>query len=137
MQVGAIFIPDSEFKFEFVRSSGAGGQNVNKVNSKAILRWDVRNSPSLSEAVRMRFLSRWSRRMTANGELIINSSRYRDQTKNKQDTLDKLAHMISQVAIPPKKRKATKPTKASKERRLKEKKVRSQTKSLRKGFKMD
>ena len=137
MHIGAIDIPDSEFKFEFVRSSGAGGQNVNKVNSKAILRWNVLNSSSLSEAVRQRFLKRWPRRITASGDVIINSSRYRDQIRNKQDVIDKLRAMVEEVAFPPKKRRKTKPTKGSKERRLNEKKLRSQTKSRRQVSKLE
>ena len=132
MKIGSISISPREFQFDFVRSPGAGGQNVNKVNSKAVLRWNVVNSPSISEALRQRFLARWSRRINQEGELVVASSRYRDQIKNKQDALEKLAEMIEAVKTPPKPRKKTKPTKAAKERRLREKKQRSETKSRRK-----
>lgn len=137
MRIGSIHISDDEFQFSFVRSPGAGGQNVNKVNSKAVLRWNVVNSPSLSESVRQRFLNRWPRRVTGDGDVVITSSRYRDQLKNKEDAIDKLANMLEEVAFPPKKRKKTKPTKGSKERRLKEKKLRSETKSRRQAHKFD
>ncbi len=137
MYVGKINIFDQEFQFDFVRSPGAGGQNVNKVNSKAVLHWNVVNSPSLAEPVRQRFLKLWARRVTLSGDVVITSSRYRDQLKNKQDVLDKLAEMIKEVAFPPTKRKKTKPTKGSKERRLKKKKIRSETKLRRKRHKCE
>ncbi|MBI2603188.1 MAG: aminoacyl-tRNA hydrolase [Deltaproteobacteria bacterium] len=131
MRIGSIYIPDREFDFQFVRSPGAGGQNVNKINSKAVLRWNVINTPSLSEAARQRFLARWAKRVASNGDVVITSSRFRDQLRNKQDVLEKLVKLIEAIASPPKKRKKTKPTKASKERRLREKKQRSEIKSRR------
>ncbi|MFK7824010.1 MAG: alternative ribosome rescue aminoacyl-tRNA hydrolase ArfB [Oligoflexales bacterium] len=137
MKVGSIFISPKEFQFDFVRSPGAGGQNVNKVNSKAVLRWNVEDSPSISEALRQRFLDRWSRRINQDGEVLVTSSRYRDQLKNKQDALDKLVAMLEEVKTPPKPRKKTKPSKAAKERRLREKKQRSETKSRRKSLSYD
>lgn len=111
-------IPPSEFEFTFTRSSGPGGQNVNKVNSKAVLRWNPTTSPSLPPAVRDRFLSHYRSRLTNDGELIISSERYRDQPKNIDDCLEKLRAMLFTVARPPKTRKKTKPTRASKQRRL-------------------
>ena len=137
MKIGSIIISPKEFQFDFVRSPGAGGQNVNKVNSKAVLRWNVEASPSISEALRQRFIAKWSRRINQEGELVVSSSRYRDQLKNKQDAMDKLAAMIEEVKAPPKPRKKTKPSKAAKERRLREKKQRSETKSRRKSFNYD
>jgi ribosome-associated protein len=113
-----ISIPDSEFQFTFVRSSGPGGQNVNKVNTKAVLRWPVAASPSLSGPVRARFLARYSSRLTTAGELILTSQRYRDQSKNRDDCLDKLREMLAAVAVAPIRRRKTKPSRASVERRL-------------------
>jgi ribosome-associated protein len=133
MQIQSLFIPDHEFEFEFVRSPGAGGQNVNKVNSKAVLRWAIVHSPSLPEPVRQRFIARWPQRITVAGEIVLTSSRHRDQLRNKEDVLEKLAEMISEVLVPPKPRKKTKPSKGAIQRRLNEKKLRSQTKARRRG----
>jgi ribosome-associated protein len=125
-------IPVREFRFSVARSSGPGGQNVNKVNSKVILRWTPRESPSLPPDVLARFLARYSSRLTEDGELIIASEKSRDQPKNRLDCLAKLASMIRSVAVAPKVRRATKPSAGSKRRRLAEKKERSQTKQGRK-----
>ena len=124
-------IPLSEFEFTFMRSSGPGGQNVNKVNSKARLRWPVKDSPSLDEAVKRRFLAKNARRLTSEGELIITSQRYRDQPKNVADCLEKLRELLLEAASPPKRRRRTKPSRASKERRLKGKRERSERKERR------
>jgi len=126
-----IRIPSSEFRFTFARSAGPGGQNVNKVNTKVTLHWPVDSSPSLPEDVRERFRSKYSRRINKNGELVIYSQRYRDQGRNVDDCLDKLREMLLDVATAPKKRKATRPSRASKERRLRDKKAKSQTKESR------
>ena len=107
-----------ELRFSFSRSSGAGGQNVNKVNSKSTLRWDVARSPSLPEDVRARFLERYKRRITARGDLVLTSQRFRDRGRNVADCLEKLRSMLAAVARPPRTRKATKPTRSSVERRL-------------------
>jgi ribosome-associated protein len=123
-----IQIPDHEFAWDYVRSSGAGGQNVNKVNSKAILYWSPRQSPSLSEGVKNRFLAKFSSRLTTEGVLQLQSDRFRDQPRNAKDCLDKLKAMLLSVAIAPKPRKKTKPTKASKEKRLKSKRLHSDKK---------
>lgn len=125
-------IPTSEFEFTFMRSSGPGGQNVNKVSTKARLRWPVEQTESLPEAVKERFTSRYHRRLTNEGELILTSQRYRDQTKNVGDCLLKLRELIDAVVDVPKPRKKTKPTRGSKERRLKDKRGRAQRKDLRK-----
>jgi ribosome-associated protein len=124
-------IPDSELRLSFARSSGPGGQNVNKVSSKAILHFDVLNSPSLPPDVRERFKTAYSSRITTTGEIVIHSDEFRDQPKNIQAGYDKLRQMILAVLKPPKKRRPTKPTHGSKLRRLNDKKTRSQTKQNR------
>lgn len=123
-----IQIPFDEFEFTYVRSSGPGGQNVNKVNSKAVLRWPLTVSPSLPADVRARFLARFHNKVTGDGELVISSQRYRDQGRNNQDCLDKVKEMLLEVAKAPTVRRATKPSKGSKVRRLASKKIRSSTK---------
>ena len=126
-----ISIPLKEFAFTFARSSGPGGQNVNKVNSKVTLHWDVTNSPSLPEDVRARFLAQYPRRINKEGFLVIGSERFRDQSRNVTDCTNKLRDLILVVATPPKKRRPTKPTKGSKERRLAGKRETSQKKQAR------
>lgn len=133
MRVGPnITIPREEFEFRFDRSSGPGGQNVNKVNSKATLHWPVTTSPSLPESVRERFLLAYSNRINKDGQLVVSSQRYRDQAKNVEDCLERVREMVLKAASPPKRRRKTKPTLASKRRRLDAKKRRSQKKELRK-----
>ena len=110
-------IPDSEFQWSFVRSGGPGGQNVNKVASKAVLRWNLTGNASLPEDVKARFRSQQRNRITTEGDVIITSQRYRDQERNKEDCLDKLAEMILRASIILKPRKASKPSRASRERR--------------------
>ena len=124
----ALKIPEAELRLSFARSSGPGGQNVNKVSSKAILHFDVLTSPSLPPDVRQRFLERYKGRITNAGEIVIHSEEFRDQPRNIQACYDKLRDMVLTVLRPPKKRRATKPTRGSKVRRLKEKKSRSQVK---------
>jgi ribosome-associated protein len=124
-------IPLREFQFSFARSSGPGGQNVNKVSTKATLRWPVLTSPSLPEPVRERFFLRYRRRITAEGELVITSQRFRDAGRNVADCLEKLRKMLADVAVTPKRRKTTKPTRASVERRLEQKRKHSRKKRLR------
>ena len=123
-----ITIPADELQFTFARSSGPGGQNVNKVASKATLRWDVRGTPSLPEDVKQRFLTTYQSRLTTLGEILIVSQESRDQPRNIEICREKLRQMILAVVRPPKKRRATKPTKGSQTRRLNEKKSRSQVK---------
>jgi ribosome-associated protein len=124
-------IPFREFSWSVARSSGPGGQNVNKVNSKVILRWSPRDSAGLPSEVLARFLGRYGSRLTEGGELIVASERFRDQPKNRADCLEKLAALLRSVAVPPKVRRATKPSLGSKRRRLVDKKQRSQTKQRR------
>jgi ribosome-associated protein len=123
-----IAIPRHELRFSFVRSSGPGGQNVNKVASKAVLRWSVGNSAALPAAVRDRFLARYVRRINDRGELVLASQRFRDQAKNVNDCLAKLRELILAVATPPPVRKKTALPKAAKEGRLRDKRAVAQKK---------
>jgi len=124
-----IQIPETELEWSYARSGGPGGQNVNKVSSKAVLRWPVTTSPSLPDEVRARFLKRYVHRVTVEGDLVLSSERYRDQPRNRQDCLDKLVSMLQVVLKPPTVRKVTKPSKGSKIRRLQGKKHQSATKA--------
>jgi ribosome-associated protein len=126
-----IQIPLEEFQFTFVRSSGPGGQNVNKVNSKAVLRWAVTASPSLPDDVRQRFLTQYPTRITTEGELVLSSQKYRDQPRNQEDCLEKVREMLLAVAAAPTVRRATKPSRGAKLRRLEGKRARSAVKSNR------
>lgn len=126
-----IRIPLDEFEFTYSRSSGPGGQNVNKVNSKAQLRWKALASPSLPPDVLERLKASFGSRITTEGEILIVSQKYRDQPKNVADCLEKLRAMLASVARPKKKRRPTKPTLGSKKRRLNDKKAQSQRKSER------
>jgi len=126
-------IPLREFQFTFARSSGPGGQNVNKVSTKALLRWAVVKSPSLSDAVRKRLLSRYGRRVTAEGDLLVSSQRFRDAGRNVADCLEKLRAMLAEVAVAPKPRKPTRPSRGSVRRRLDQKRKQSQKKQGRRG----
>ena len=128
---GNIKIPLREFSFTFVRSSGPGGQNVNKVASKAVLRWQVRDSPSLRKSIRERFLAKYHRRINEDGEIIIMSGCYRDQGRNVANCMERLREMLMAVATPPKKRVPTKPSKAAIKARLESKKRRSEKKRRR------
>lgn len=126
-----IELPVAELDFSFARSAGPGGQNVNKVNSKAILRWPILSSESLPAEVKERFLTRFANRITVDGDLVISSQKYRDQSKNVEDCLEKLRWMIATVAKAPSARKPTKPSRAAKEKRIESKKQLSQKKKQR------
>lgn len=126
-----IRIPDEEFQWSFARSGGPGGQNVNKVASKAVLRWNVGASPSVPEHVKVRLCTLQRRRITAAGELVLMGQRFRDQERNRQDCLDKLREMLAEAATLPKTRRATKPTRGARERRLQTKRHRAQRKAQR------
>ena len=127
-----IRIPLGELVFTFARSSGPGGQNVNKVNSKATLHWPI-SSASLPDDVRARFVAAFGGQINKQGELVLQSQRFRDQERNIEDCVEKLRGMLQRVATPPKRRKKTRPSRASKQRRLNDKKARSEVKSRRSG----
>lgn len=126
-----ITVPLTELRFTFTRSRGPGGQNVNKVSTRVVLHWGVTDTPSLPPDVRERFLERYRRRITRDGDVLVTSQRFRDRGRNVADCLAKLRTMILSVAEPPKKRRATKPSRASREKRLEEKKVRAARKRTR------
>src|SRR5262245_36687922 len=130
-------IPDDEFTWSFARSSGPGGQNVNKVASKAVLRWNLAVSNALPADVKNRLAEQQKRFFTQDGELIITSQLTRDQDRNREDCLAKLRAIISQALVVPKPRKKTKPSRGSKRRRLENKKRRSDVKQNRRRPHMD
>ncbi len=114
----ALAIPDSELTERFLRADGPGGQHVNRTESAVELRFDVVHSPSLPDDVRERLLARNDRRLTDDGVLVIQARRFRDQARNREDARERLIELIRSALHVPKKRIATKPTRASRERRL-------------------
>jgi ribosome-associated protein len=131
LRAGMLEIPEDELTERFVRSAGPGGQNVNKVASAVELRFDVARSRALPDAVQARLLARRDRRLTADGVLVIQANRFRDQGKNRDDARARLAALLEAAQHVPKRRLATKPTRASKERRIESKKNRSTIKRSR------
>src|SRR5215470_5044247 len=125
-----IALDESELAESFVRSSGPGGQNVNKVSSAVQLRFDARRSPSLPNDVAIRLMQLAGSRLTKDGVIVITAQSHRTQERNRQDARDRLIAMIRQAAVAPVKRRATKPTRASREQRLESKKRRSSIKGM-------
>jgi len=128
-----ISIDESEISETFVRSSGPGGQNVNKLSTAVQLRFDVRHSPSLPDDVRVRLERLAGRRLTREGVLVLIAQNHRTQERNRADALERLLDLIREAAVRPIKRRPTKPTRASRERRIESKKRRSGVKRLRQG----
>ncbi|MBX9401336.1 aminoacyl-tRNA hydrolase [Lysobacter sp. BMK333-48F3] len=128
MTAQSITIPEQELVERFVRSTGPGGQNVNKVATAVELRFDVAQSPTLPEAVRARLLAKRDRRMTGEGVLVISAQRFRTQERNREDARERLAAFVDSGLRAPKPRIATKPSRAAKERRLGAKRERGATK---------
>ena len=128
---GTICIDEGELEERFIRSSGPGGQNVNKVATAVQLRFDVRNSRSLPEGVRERLLRLGGKRVTGEGVLLIEASRFRTRERNRQDARDRLVQWLGKAAAPVKPRRKTRPTAGSRERRLEGKQQRSETKRVR------
>jgi ribosome-associated protein len=126
----SISLKEDDVQIDFVQASGPGGQNVNKVATKAQLRFDI-SSPCLPEEVRLRLLQIAKNRITAEGFLIIIAGRYRTQEQNRQDAIARLVELIRRAAEKPKTRRTTRPTLVSKQKRLKAKRQRSEKKRLR------
>jgi ribosome-associated protein len=132
-----VVIPDTDLSFAFVRASGPGGQNVNKVSSAVQLRFDMRGSTALSDAVKSRLRALAGRRVTDDGAILIIARNQRSQDQNRREALERLADLIQRALVVPKTRRATKPTRASRERRLDTKSRQQQTKRQRNKVRWD
>lgn len=133
----SVVIPDTDLSFAFVRASGPGGQNVNKVSSAVQLRFDMRGSTALSDAVKSRLRALAGRRVTDDGAILIIARNQRSQDQNRREALERLADLIQRALVVPKTRRATKPTRASRERRLDTKSRQQQTKRRRNKVRWD
>jgi ribosome-associated protein len=126
-----ISIDEVELQESFIRASGPGGQNVNKLSTAVQLRFDARGSPNLPDDVRARLERLAGKRLTRDGVIVITAQRHRTQERNRQDALDRLVELLQAAAVRPVPRRPTKPTRGSRERRLESKKHRSSIKGLR------
>ena len=133
----SVTIPDGDLAYAFVRASGPGGQNVNKVSSAVQLRFDMAGSTALSDAVKNRLRALAGRRLTDDGAILIIARNQRTQEHNRREALERLADLVERALVVPKTRRATKPTRASKERRLEGKTRKQQTKKQRSRVRWD
>jgi ribosome-associated protein len=128
VHAGRVWIPWNELSFHFARGGGPGGQNVNKVETRVEVRWNIEDSTSLSATQRSRLRAALGRRISAEGTLAVRSGAERTQERNRRAALDRLANLVTEALRPRKTRRATKPTQASREKRLQEKRARSERK---------
>ena len=133
----SVVIPDTDLSFAFVRASGPGGQNVNKVSSAVQLRFDLQGSTALSDSVKSRLRALAGRRLTDDGAILMIARNQRSQDHNRREALERLAELIQRALVVPKTRRATKPTRASRERRLDTKSRQQQAKQRRKKVRWD
>lgn len=122
---------ERELQFEYIRASGPGGQNVNKVATAVQLRFDITNSPSLASSIKGRLIQLAGKRVNADGVLVIEARRFRTQEANREDAIQRFLEILRRSIVPPKPRRKTKPTATSREKRLKEKKQRGEVKKIR------
>lgn len=127
----SIFLDEREIEFTFIRSSGPGGQHVNKVATAVQLRFNIAQSTTFTEEVKLQLMAALKHKLNKHNDLIIKGDRYRTQERNRQDVIDRLQSLLSQALTPVKKRKKTKPTFSSKQKRLNTKKIKGNIKSLR------